>query len=69
MLAMFNKGVRKISIALNDIVEESEKAKLLTNEERSKAEKKAAKLNDVTYQTLDEDAEEGAKDAMSALQQ
>lgn len=69
ILAMFNKGVRKISIALNDIVEESEKAKLMTNEERAKAEKKASRLNDVTYQTLDEDAEEGAKDAMSTLQQ
>jgi len=67
ILAMFNKAIRKLSIAFNDVVEKDERSKLLSGEDRSKAEKKASKLKDVSRQTLDEDAEEGAKDAMEAL--
>lgn len=67
ILAMFNKAIRKLSIAFNDVVEKDEGSKLLSGEDRLKAEKKASKLKDVFRQTLDEDAEEGAKDAMEAL--
>ncbi len=69
VLAMFNKGIRKISIALNGIVEEEEKDKLLGGEARQKAEKAAEKLKDVSLQTLEEDAEEGAKNAMTKLRE
>jgi len=67
VLAMFNKGIRKVSIALNGIVEEEEKSKLLGGEARQKAEKAAEKLKDVSLQTLEEDTQEGAKNAMSKL--
>jgi N-acetyltransferase 10 len=68
VLAMFNKAVKKISIALNKIVKSHEESKLLSNDDRLKAEEKAGKLKEVSYQTLQEDAEEGAKSAMAALQ-
>jgi len=69
VLAMFNKGIRKISIALNDIVELDERNKLLGGEARQKAEKAAERMKDVSYQTLEEDAEESAKNAMAKLQE
>ena len=69
ILAMFNKGVRKVSLALNGIIEENEKAAMLGNADMLKAERKAAKMKNVSHQTLEEDAEEGAKAAMAALKQ
>lgn len=67
VLAMFNKGIRKISLALNGIVEESERAAMLGGDAMRKAEKKAAKMKNVTQKTLEEDAEEGAQAAMATL--
>ena len=67
VLAMFNKCIRKLSILFNEVVEKDESSKLLSGEERAKAEKTADKLRDVSRQTLDEDAADGAKDAMEAL--
>ena len=68
ILAMFNKAIRKLSISLNEVIEKNERSKLLSGEDRSNAERKASKMKDVAHQTLDEDAVEGAKDAMEALQ-
>jgi len=67
VLAMFNKSIRKMSIALHGVLEENEKKKLLSGKERMEAELMAAKLKNVARQTLDEDAEEGAKDALAKL--
>ena len=64
VLAMFNKGIRKMSIALNNILEDSEKGKSLSSKERLKTEKKAEKLKHVSHQTLEEDVEEGARNTM-----
>jgi len=68
MLAMFNKSVRKISINLHSIMEESERAALLSDKVRLEAEKKMSTMNDVSLLTLQEDAEQSAKDAMAKLQ-
>lgn len=67
VLAMFNKGIRKISLALHGIVEENERATMLGGDAMRKAEKKAAKMKNVTQKTLEEDAEEGAQAAMATL--
>lgn len=67
VLAMFNKAVRKMSIALNAIVEEHEASGLLTGEKRTKAEQAVGTIRNVSRQTLDEDAKEGAKAAMDLL--
>jgi N-acetyltransferase 10 len=67
VLAMFNKAVRKISIALNTIVEDKEKESLLGGEGRAKAEKTAEKMRDVAPQTLDDDVKDAAKDAIDSL--
>ena len=67
VLAMFNKAVRKISIALNTIVEDKEKESLLGGENRAKAEKAAEKMRDVAPQTLDEDVKGAATDAIAIL--
>ena len=64
---MFNKAVRKMSIALNAIVEEHEASGLLTGEKRTKAEQAVGTIRNVSQQTLDEDAKEGAKAAMDLL--
>mmetsp|Transcript_11136 Transcript_11136/g.12323 ORF Transcript_11136/g.12323 Transcript_11136/m.12323 type:complete len:1141 (-) Transcript_11136:145-3567(-) len=68
VLAMFNKGIRKISIAINGTIEKHERDKLLSGDARLKAEKIAKKLGNVSYQTLEEDAEDGAKEALAKLQ-
>jgi N-acetyltransferase 10 len=68
ILAMFNKAIRKLSKAFNEVVEKNESSKLLSGEARTEAEKKASKMKDVSRQTLEEDADEGAKDAMVTLQ-
>jgi len=69
ILAMFNKAVRKMSMALNGILEESEKSKMLGGKERAKAEKAADKMKDVSHQTLQEDVQEAADVAMKKLKQ
>jgi N-acetyltransferase 10 len=67
VLAMFNKGIRKISIAMNAIVEEKEKESLLGGEKRLKAQKTVERMRDVAQKTLEEDAADAAKDAMESL--
>ncbi len=64
VLAMFNKAIRKISIALYNIVEEKEKEALLGGEKRKKALEAADGMKDVAQKTLEEDAAEAAKDAI-----
>lgn len=68
VLAMFNKAIRKLSIALNGIVERREKA-LLENSGGKKVEMQRAadSMRHVTRQTLDEDVQEGANSAMKEL--
>lgn len=67
LLAMFNKAVRKISIALNNIVIQKEKEALLGGEKRMKAQQAVDSMRDVVSQTLEEDAAAAAKFAMDAL--
>lgn len=67
ILAMFNKAVRKISIALNALIEENEKKALHLKEDRGKVEASAAAMKDVARKTLDEDVADAAKDAMAML--
>jgi len=64
VLAMFNKAIRKISIALYNIVEEKEKEALLGGEKRKKALEAADGMKDVAQKTLEEDAADAAKDAI-----
>ena len=64
VLAMFNKAIRKISIALYTVVEEKEKESLLGGEERKRAQQIADGMKDVAQKTLEEDAAEAAKDAI-----
>lgn len=66
-LAMFNKAVRKISVALHSVVEEHEREQFLSGEKRLEAENKALRLKDVSRQTFEEDIQEGAKTAMKKL--
>lgn len=66
ILAIFNKTIRKISLALNAIAEMSVEAELLGTEERIEAEKDLNKLKDVCHQTLEEDADDAAKSFMKA---
>lgn len=69
VLAMFNKAVRKMSIALNLIVEAKEKEALLGGKERLKAQQTVHRMRNVALETLEEDAEKAAKAAMSNLSQ
>ena len=69
VLAMFNKAVRKMSIALNSIVEEKEKEALLGGGKMAKAQKAVDSMRDVAVETLEEDAVAGAKDAMESFNQ
>jgi N-acetyltransferase 10 len=64
---MFNKAVRKISIALNTIVEDKEKQSLLSDEKRRKAEQTVERMKDVARQTLEEDVTDAAHAAMETL--
>jgi N-acetyltransferase 10 len=68
LLAMFNKAVRKLSIALNNIVMQKEKEALLGGEKRMKAQQAVESMRDVVSQTLEEDAAAAAKDAMESFQ-
>jgi len=65
VLAMFNKAVRKMSLALNNILEEEEQAALLGGRDRQKAEKAAERMRNVAERTLDEDTAEAAQVAMN----
>jgi N-acetyltransferase 10 len=67
VLAMFNKAIRKVSIALQSVIEEEEKSKLLSGSARIEAEKTAERMKHVPRQTLEEDVKEGAKEAMAQL--
>ena len=67
VLAMFNKSVRKVSLALNSVIEDKEKEAMLGGEKREAAEAAAVGMRDVAEKTLDEDAEEAGKEAMEAL--
>ena len=67
VLAMFNKAIRKMSIALHGILEEHEREKLLGGQARIEAEQIASKLKDVSRQTLEDDVEEGAQSALATL--
>ena len=64
VLAMFNKAVRKISIALYGVVEAKEREGLLGGEERKKAQEAADGMADVAGKTLEEDAADAAKAAI-----
>uniref|UniRef100_A0A7S1VCJ4 Possible tRNA binding domain-containing protein n=1 Tax=Grammatophora oceanica TaxID=210454 RepID=A0A7S1VCJ4_9STRA len=65
---MFNKAIRKISIALNTIVEDNERKSMLGGEERAKVERTVlGKMRDVSRQTLEEDASASATVAMRKL--
>ncbi|EED91398.1 predicted protein [Thalassiosira pseudonana CCMP1335] len=67
VLAMFNKAVKKMSLAFNQILVEEESKSLLGGDAMRKAETKVNKMRDVVGQTLEEDADEGAAVAMEAL--
>lgn len=67
VLAMFNKILRKLSIALNTILEEKEKEEMLGGQSRSKAEAAANRMRDVASTTLEEDAEDAAKKVLDKL--
>jgi N-acetyltransferase 10 len=69
VLAIFNKTVRKVSIALNSIVEDNEKKALLSGDKREKAEQTAAKMRHVAEKTLDEDMADAAQQARETLKQ
>jgi N-acetyltransferase 10 len=64
---MFNKAVRKISIALNSVVEEKEKQSLLGGEKRLVVQKAVQGMRDVAEKTLAEDAADAAKDVMKTF--
>lgn len=68
VLAMFNKAIRKVSIALRTVLENEEKSKLLSDEARLSIEKKNEKLKNVDRKTLEEDARDGAKEALAKME-
>jgi N-acetyltransferase 10 len=67
VLAMFNKTLRKLSIALNTILEEKEKEEMISGQSRTKAEAAANRMRHVASRTLEEDAEDAAKEVMGKL--
>jgi N-acetyltransferase 10 len=67
VLAMFNKAVKKMSMAFHNILVEEESRGLLGGDALKKAESKAQKIRDVVGQTLEEDTAEGAAEAMKVL--
>jgi len=68
-LAMFNKAVKKMSMAFHTLLVEEESKGLLGGDAMKKAEIKARKIKDVVGQTLEEDVDEGAAAAMEVLTQ
>lgn len=69
VLAMFNKAVRKMSIALRAIIEEKEEEALIGADTRKKAEETAERMRDVAEKTLEEDVADAAVDAMQILEE
>ncbi|KAL7537302.1 hypothetical protein ACHAXR_008347 [Thalassiosira sp. AJA248-18] len=69
VLAMFNKGVKKMSLTFHNLLVEEESKGLLGGDAMKKAETKVHRIRDVVGQTLEEDAAEGATVAMKALTQ
>lgn len=69
VLAMFNKAVRKLSIALNSILEEKEKSALIGGDARKKAEDTADRMKDVAEKSLDEDVADAAADALKTMEE
>jgi len=67
VLAMFNKAVKKMSLAFHNLLVEEESRGLLSGDAMKKAEVKVHKIRDVVGQTLEEDAAEGAAEAMKVL--
>ncbi len=67
VLAMFNKAVKKMSLAFNQILVDEESKGLLGGDAIKKVESKMQRIRDVVGQTLEEDAAEGAAEAMEAL--
>jgi hypothetical protein len=67
VLAMFNKAIRKISIALNATLEDHEKSSMLGGTERLKVESAVDKMRNVAHVSLEEDAKNNAKAAMKQL--
>jgi len=67
VLAMFNKAVKKMSMAFNQILVDEEDKKMLGGDAMKKAEKKVQSMRDVVGQTLDEDTQEAATAAMDTL--
>jgi N-acetyltransferase 10 len=67
VLAMFNKAVKKISMAFNQVLVDEEGKKMLGKDALKKAEMRVQSMRDVVGQTLDEDAQEAATAAMDAL--
>merc|ERR1711957_900908 len=69
VLAMFNKAMKKMSLAFHNLLVDEESKRLLGGNAMKQAEKKVHRIRDVVGQTLEEDATEGATSAMKVLQQ
>ena len=68
-LAMFNKAVKKMSLAFHNLLVEEESRGLLGGDDMRRAEEKIRTIGNTVGQTLEEDAAEGAATAMEALTQ
>ena len=68
-LAMFNKAVKKMSLAFHNLLVEEESRGLLGGDDMRRAEEKIRTIGNAVGQTLEEDAAEGAATAMEALTQ
>jgi len=71
VLAMFNKAVKKMSTAFNNLLAEEEAGDLLPGRGKGgmkEAEAKVRRIRDVVGQTLEEEEAEGAAVAMEALE-
>ena len=66
-LAMFNKALKKMSMAFHNVLVEEESRRLLGGDDMRKAEAKVRAIGNVVGQTLEEDAAEGATAAMEVL--
>jgi N-acetyltransferase 10 len=66
-LAMFNKAVKKMSLAFHNLLVEEESRGLLGGDDMRRAEAKVRAIGNAVGQTLEEDAAEGAATAMEAL--
>jgi hypothetical protein len=64
---MFNKALKKMSMAFHNVQVEEESRRLLGGDDMRKAEAKVRAIGNVVGQTLEEDAAEGATAAMEVL--